>query len=153
MPIFDYRCPTCGTTFERLFPPDPDGYPTKQACPRCEQESPRQVPLVADTPWSWGDSYERDVPGLGRCRTRKEYERKRDAAGLVEMDNVRDQVERLAMNEADEAARIAKQDRADDERIARETNKLKGTMPPERAKAEGYANAMSADYLKHTGRL
>ena len=47
MPIYEYRCPTCGEKFEKLVR---FGSTDRVHCPRCDSDSPqRMISLVAQT--------------------------------------------------------------------------------------------------------
>ena len=45
MPVYEYRCADCASTFEKLVPISADGGPTP--CPECGGRSDKQLSTVA----------------------------------------------------------------------------------------------------------
>ena len=53
MPIYEYKCPSCGDVFEQMRPMSQATNPA--ACPSCKAESPRTISRLARTGASGGD--------------------------------------------------------------------------------------------------
>lgn len=43
MPIYNYKCQTCGYSLERFLPMSEMESPTQEVCPRCHQETIKQI--------------------------------------------------------------------------------------------------------------
>ena len=63
MPIYEYRCSSCGTDFDRLRPMD--RMDDEAPCPECDGESYRQLSVFAAFSSSNGDSGA--IAGAGGC--------------------------------------------------------------------------------------
>jgi len=63
MPIYEYKCPSCGDIFEQMRPMSQATNPA--ACPRCKTESPRTISRLARAASGGGDGGGADDLGLG----------------------------------------------------------------------------------------
>ena len=63
MPIYEYRCGSCGTVFDRLRPMS--RMDDEAPCPECDGESSRQLSVFAAVSGSNGDGGA--IAGAGGC--------------------------------------------------------------------------------------
>jgi putative FmdB family regulatory protein len=63
MPIYEYRCPSCSETFERMRPMSQATEPVP--CPRCQTASPRTVSRLARVSHGEGGGEEGGMDDFG----------------------------------------------------------------------------------------